>query len=94
MFSLTKEQTAHALGIAGCSFNPLVTSRASYTYEWKGFASSMIALGCMNIVLLAKEGLTGPVSLFEGPKGFKEIFEIELKYDWNKEDFSLIQNVF
>src|SRR6266542_2076892 len=31
------------------------------------------------------------VSLFEGPKGFKEIFEIELKYDWNKEDFSLIQ---
>jgi len=54
----------------------------------------MIALGCMNIVLLAKEGLTGPVSLFEGPKGFKEIFKIELKYDWNKEDFSLIQNVF
>jgi len=24
MFSLTEEQTAHALGIAGCSFNPLV----------------------------------------------------------------------
>jgi 2-methylcitrate dehydratase len=89
--SLTEEQTAHALGIAGCSFNPLVTSRASYTFEWKGLASSFVAAGCMNIVLLAKEGLTGPISVFEGPKGFKEVYDMELKYDWNKEDFGLIR---
>jgi 2-methylcitrate dehydratase len=90
MLRLTEEQTAHALGIAGCSVSPLVVSRASYTYEWKGIASSMDALQCMNIVLLAKEGMTGPIALFEGPKGFHEIFHMKLDYDWSKENFALI----
>jgi len=90
MFELSKEQTAHALGIAGCSISPLVTSRASYTYEWKGFASSYVALGCVNTTLLAKQGMTGPIALFEGPKGFKEIFGMKLNFDWSKDQFELI----
>ena len=44
----------------------------------------------MNIVLLAREGMTGPVALFEGPKGFTEVFDMKLEYDWSKGDFSLI----
>jgi len=91
VFSLDENQLAHALSIAGNSFNPLVASRASYTYEWKGFASSMVAMGCTNSTLLAKHGITGPINIFEGPKGFKEVFNMELKYDWTKEDFSLIR---
>jgi 2-methylcitrate dehydratase len=91
LLQLTPDQTAHALSIAGCSQNPLVTCRASYTYEWKGFASSLVALNCLNIALLAKEDLTGPLSLFEGPKGFNDIFGMELDYNWEKEDFSLIR---
>jgi 2-methylcitrate dehydratase len=90
MINLTIEQTAHALGMAGCSISPLVTSRASYTYEWKGLASSLDALDCMNIVLLAQQGMTGPIDIFEGPKGFKEVFGMKLDYDWNKETFELI----
>jgi 2-methylcitrate dehydratase len=91
ILGLTKEQTAHALAIAGCSISPMVTSRASYTYEWKGFASSQVALTCMNIIFLAQQGMTGPIALFEGPKGFHEIFNMKLDYDWSKEDFSLIK---
>src|SRR6185312_2734808 len=34
LLGLTVEQTAHALGITGTSISPMVTSRASYTYEW------------------------------------------------------------
>lgn len=90
LIGLEQEQVAHALGIAGCAIAPMVTSRASYTYEWKGFASSMDALDCMNIVLLAREGMTGPVALFEGPKGFGDVFNMKLDYDWQKETFSLI----
>lgn len=91
LLGLSIEQTAHALAIAGCSISPMATSRASYTYEWKGFASSFDALNCLNTALLAKENLTGPIALFEGPKGFKEIFNMKLDYDWSKEDFSLIK---
>lgn len=87
---LTKEQTANALSMAGSSFNPLVTCRASYTREWKGLQSSLIALGCMNIVLLAREGMTGPVQIFEGPKGFTKEFGLALDYDWDGDRFDLI----
>ena len=90
LLGLNEEQTAHALGITGCSISPMVTSRASYTYEWKGFVSSMDAKECMGIVFLAREGMTGPIAIFEGPKGFKEVFGMELKYDWAKETFELI----
>lgn len=91
MLNLTEDQTGHALAIAGCSLDPLVTSRASYTYEWKGLASSFVAAACVNFALMAKEGLTGPVTIFEGPKGFGEIYGMRLTYDWKKEDFSLIR---
>jgi 2-methylcitrate dehydratase len=90
ILGLTEEQTAHALGMAGCSINSMVTSRASYTYEWKGFASSLDALDCTNILFLAQQGLTGPIAIFEGPKGVKDVFDMELKYDWNNETFELI----
>ncbi|SEL53178.1 2-methylcitrate dehydratase [Chitinophaga rupis] len=91
MFSLTEEQTAHAIGIAGSTFNTTVTTRASYTYEWKGFASSLVALGCTNIILLAKEGVTGPVNYFEGPMGFKEEFGMDPAFDCAPGDFSRIK---
>jgi 2-methylcitrate dehydratase len=87
---LDAEQTAHALGMAGCSINSMVTSRASYTYEWKGFASSLDALDCTNIVLLAEQGMTGPLAIFEGPKGVEDVFGMKLDYDWSKENFELI----
>jgi 2-methylcitrate dehydratase len=90
LLGLDLEQTAHALGITGSSISPMVTSRAAYTYEWKGFASSMDALDCMNIAFLAREGMTGPVAIFEGPKGFDEVFGMKLDYDWSKETFELI----
>jgi 2-methylcitrate dehydratase len=87
---LTEEQTANALSIAGCSFDPLVVCRASYTREWKGLMSAFVAFGCFNIVMLAKEDMTGPVQIFEGPKGFKKELEMELKYNWEDDHFDLI----
>ena len=91
IFSLSEEATAHAIAIASSSITPLVSCRASYTYEWKGFLSSLVALNCMNTVLLAREGMTGPINLFEGPKGYKDAFDMELKYDWKKDKFQLIK---
>jgi len=90
MFGLSETQSANALGIAGGSMNPLVTCRASYTREWKGLMSSLIALNCMNIVLMAKEGVTGPTQLFEGEKGFEKEIGMKLKYNWNEDNFDLI----
>jgi 2-methylcitrate dehydratase len=92
VLSLTEAETACALGIAGCAFDPLVTCRAAYTTEWKGFASSSVNAGCATIALLAKNKLTGPIDLFEKPeKGYDAIYGMELKHDWTQERFDLIR---
>lgn len=90
LLNLSIDETANALAIAGCSFNPLVTCRASYTREWKGLMSSLVAFGCMNVVLQAKHGITGPTQIFEGNKGFSKEIGMELKYDWDEDQFDLI----
>jgi 2-methylcitrate dehydratase len=91
VLSLTEAETACALGMAGCAFNPLVTCRAAYTTEWKGFASSSVNAGCATIALLAKNKMTGPIDLFEKPvKGYDAIYGMDLKYDWTNENFDLI----
>jgi 2-methylcitrate dehydratase len=91
LLGLTREQMANALAIAGCSISPLVTSRASYTYEWKGLASSQEAMVCMDCISQGQQGITGPLQLFEGPKGFSDVFNMKLDYDWSKETFDLIR---
>lgn len=91
LLGLTKNQTIYALGMAGSTFNPLVASRASYTSEWKGFVSSIVNSGCINLTVLAKNDLTGPGLLFEVPeKGYNAIYGMELKHDWTTETFDLI----
>ncbi|PUZ27374.1 2-methylcitrate dehydratase [Chitinophaga costaii] len=90
MFGLSEMETSHAIAMAGCTFNPFVTSLAGYTREWKGFASSMVNLGCTNVVLQAKQGMTGPLSLFEGPMGLEEIFGMSCAFNWQEENYNLI----
>jgi 2-methylcitrate dehydratase len=90
MLNLSVDETANALAIAGCTFNPLVACRASYAREWKGLMSSMVAFGCMNIVLQAKHGITGPTQIFEGNKGFSKEIGMDLKYNWEDDQFDLI----
>jgi 2-methylcitrate dehydratase len=51
----------------------------------------MDALDCINIALLAREGMTGPIAVFEGPKGFQEVFDMKLDYDWKNENFELVK---
>jgi 2-methylcitrate dehydratase len=91
LLKLSQNQMMSALGIAGCSFNPLVTSRASYTSQWKGLASSLVNEGCINICMLARENITGPRHLFEVPeKGYDAIYGMTLDYDWSEDQFDLL----
>jgi 2-methylcitrate dehydratase len=92
ILGLSKEETRHATGMVACTVNPFVTSRASYTSEWKGFASSCTAFNCINKAYLAMEGMTGPYSIFEGPMAMNKVMEMELVHNWNhEEEFELIR---
>lgn len=91
LMGLSPKALTCALGMAGCSLNPVVTSRASYTSEWKGLASSLVNGSCMNVVMMAKNGITGPPELFEIPeKGYEAIHQQKLEHEWGLEDFQLL----
>jgi 2-methylcitrate dehydratase len=51
----------------------------------------MVALGCMNIVLMAKENITGPISVFEGPKGIAQTMNMKLEHEWSSKDLNVIR---
>ena len=69
---LTVEQTAHAIAICGAEHNALAVIRAVPISQWKGLASSQTAMGCVHATFLARRGVTGPLGVFEGPKGFSK----------------------
>ena len=91
LLGLSKEEARHACGMVACTVNPLVTLRAAYTSEWKGFASSCTAFNCINKAFLAKRGMTGPYSIFEGPMAMNKVMEMELEHNWDhEEEFVLV----
>lgn len=92
IFGLSAEQIRNACATAACTVNALVTCRSSYTSEWKGFVSSCSAFNCINKVLIAKRGMTGPYDIFGGPMALNKIMEMEMEHDWSEENnFSLIK---
>jgi 2-methylcitrate dehydratase len=82
LLRFNSSQTAHAIGISGSTFNPLVVVRAPQTSNWKGLISSHVALGTVNACLMAGEGLTGPPDVFEGTGGYNDDFSIKKPAEW------------
>ncbi len=79
---LDREALRNAIGIAGTAHNALRVTRTGGINEWKGIASANAARNAVYAVELANHGMEGPVNLFEGQKGWKQIiagdFEVDL----------------
>ena len=73
VLDLTEEETRHALGIAGTAHNALRVTRTEGINMWKGLASANAARNGVYAAMLAKHGVEGPVNLFEGKKGWKQV---------------------
>lgn len=83
-------QTANALSIAGTALNALRVTRTGALSNWKGLAYPYTAFGGTHAAYLAKYGITGPPSVFEGNKGFKEAIAGDFSIDWQKEDLERV----
>ncbi|WP_224269455.1 MmgE/PrpD family protein [Haloprofundus salinisoli] len=81
VLDLDREQFRNAVGIAATAHNALRVTRTGGINEWKGVASANAARNAVYSALLAREGLDGPVDVFEGQKGWKRVisgeFEVE-----------------
>lgn len=69
LYGLSAEQMVHTLGLAGvCNFATRQT-RTGQISDWKACAFSNAARNGVFAAKLARDGMTGPNEIFEGPKG-------------------------
>ena len=87
---LSRVQTAHALAIAGTTLNSLRVTRTGALSHWKGLAYPSTAMGAMHAALFAQHGITGPLAVFEGNKGFMETIAGPFEIDWEREDLERV----
>lgn len=72
LMRLSEEELVNAFGIAGASNNPLYISRRGEVSMWKGVAHAYATHNAIQACQLARNGMTGPEAIFEGPFGFFE----------------------
>ncbi len=87
---LNKSQAANAVAICGTAFNALRVSRTGALSNWKGLAYPNTAFGCTHATFLAKRGVTGPLEVFEGNKGFMDTIAGRFEINWLKEDLERV----
>jgi len=83
-------RTANALAISGTAFNALRVTRTGELSHWKGLAYPNTAFGCTHATFLAMRGITGPLQVFEGNKGFMDSIAGRFEIDWSREDLERV----
>ena len=87
---LNRVQTANAIAISGTAYNALRVTRTGALSHWKGLAYPNTAFGATNAAFLAMRGITGPLQVFEGNKGFMDAIAGKFEIDWAREDLERV----
>jgi 2-methylcitrate dehydratase len=87
---LDPERTANAIAISGTALNALRVTRTGKLSNWKGLAYPFMASNAIKATFLAKDGVTGPLEVFEGNKGFMDTIAGPFKVDWHSEGLDLV----
>ncbi len=88
---LDAASTANAIAISGTAYNALRVTRTGRLSNWKGLAYPNTAFDAVHATFLAKHGITGPMEVFEGNKGFMESVAGCFELDWSKEDLEAVR---
>jgi 2-methylcitrate dehydratase len=88
---LDAAKTANAIAISGTAYNALRVTRTGRLSNWKGLAYPNTAFDAVHATFLAKHGITGPMEVFEGNKGFMESVAGCFELDWSKEDLEAVR---
>lgn len=87
---LDSDRTANAIAIAGTAFNALRVTRTGALSHWKGLAYPNMAGAVTGTTFLARGGITGPLEVFEGEKGFMDAVSGCFELDWEAEDLERV----
>ncbi len=87
---LSVDQIANAVAISGTANNALRVTRTGHLSNWKGLAYPEVGKEGAFAALLARAGITGPMQVFEGNKGFRETIAGNFEIDWAREDLESV----
>jgi 2-methylcitrate dehydratase len=87
---LDRVKTAHAIAISGTALNALRVTRTGALSNWKGLAYPFTCFGGTQAAFLAMRGITGPLEVFEGNKGFQGAISGPFNIDWSQEDLERV----
>ena len=87
---LDRQKTAHALAISGTANNALRVTRTGRLSNWKGLAYPNTASAATSAAFLAMRGITGPLEVFEGNKGFMDAIAGHFEIDWQRENLEAV----
>jgi len=88
---LDKDQAANAIAISGTANNALRVTRTGRLSNWKGLAYPNTVFGAIHATFLAMRGITGPLEVFEGNKGFMDSIAGRFEADWEHENLELVR---
>lgn len=94
LMGLDDDEMADALGIAGASNNPLYISRRGEVSMWKGVAHPYVTHNAIQACQMARGGMSGPPSIFEGPFGFFEVVAdepVSFDLEVNPSEFRILE---
>src|SRR5258708_26345323 len=87
---LEEQGIANAIAICGTAFNALRVTRTGALSNWKGLAYANTGFGCIHAVFLAARGITGPLEVMEGKKGFMDSIAGPFEIDWSQESLDRV----
>ena len=91
LFGLSAGEIANAVAIATSDNISLACVHVEPVSQWKGFSPGMTGMRAVYAASLAKRGFTGPMGLFEGPKGLEQMFAQPIRVDWEDPSLAFIR---
>ena len=74
LMGLDRARLAHAIALSGARAATSTAVRFGDISAAKSIANALVAQNGMQAALLAERGITGPLDLFENPRGMREVF--------------------
>ncbi len=90
LLRLDAYRLANAIAISATALNALRVTRTGVLSNWKGLAYPHMAADCFRNALLAGYGITGPLEVVEGNKGFIESVAGPFDVNWAEEDLERV----
>ncbi len=88
---LDVERTANAIALSATPNNALRVTRTGRLSHWKGLAYPHTGFVATHAGFLAMRGITGPLEVFEGNKGFMDAIAGHFEIDWFQEDLERVR---